>query len=109
MDPSVFASSTSSSIDPRGSLDSASYLDFDNEFDLDFTGASNDLTEEFPDPGNAFDDGEGGEKRKNSDDSDDEESGSKRREGEEKTSKKPGRKPLTSEPTTVSSIFIHNT
>jgi AP-1-like factor len=36
------------------------------------------------------------------DDGDDEEGGGKRREGDEKTSKKPGRKALTSEPTSVS-------
>lgn len=35
---------------------------------------------------------------------DDEEGGGKRREGEDKTSKKPGRKPLTSEPTSVSLV-----
>lgn len=34
-------------------------------------------------------------------DDDDEDGGGKRREGEDKTSKKPGRKPLTSEPTSV--------
>ena len=39
--------------------------------------------------------------RSSDDDDDDEDGGGKRREGEEKTSKKPGRKPLTSEPTTV--------
>jgi AP-1-like factor len=37
------------------------------------------------------------------DDDDDDEGGGKRREGDEKSSKKPGRKPLTSEPTSVSS------
>lgn len=36
-------------------------------------------------------------------DGEDENGGGKRREGDEKTSKKPGRKPLTSEPTSVSS------
>ncbi len=45
------------------------------------------------------------EKRKNSADDDEDgedEGGGKRREGEDKQAKKPGRKPLTSEPTTVS-------
>ncbi|KAI9793794.1 MAG: DNA-binding transcription factor yap1 [Candelina submexicana] len=39
------------------------------------------------------------EKRKSIDGDDDDEGGGKRREGDDKTSKKPGRKPLTSEPT----------
>ncbi len=43
------------------------------------------------------------DKRKNPNDGrDDEDAEHKRREGDEKTAKKPGRKPLTSEPTTVS-------
>lgn len=46
------------------------------------------------------------EKRKSpgddDDDEDEDEGGGKRREGEDKQAKKPGRKPLTSEPTTVS-------
>ena len=43
------------------------------------------------------------EKRKNpDDDQDDEEGGRKRRESDDRSSKKPGRKPLTSEPTSVS-------
>lgn len=37
-------------------------------------------------------------------DGDDEDGGGKRREGDEKSPKKPGRKPLTSEPTSVSSF-----
>lgn len=41
------------------------------------------------------------DKRGHEDDGEDEEGGGKRREGEEKTGKKPGRKPLTSEPTSV--------
>jgi AP-1-like transcription factor len=46
--------------------------------------------------------GELHDKRKNTEDEDDEENTPKRRDSEEKTSKKPGRKPLTSEPTSVS-------
>lgn len=43
------------------------------------------------------------EKRKSlGDGDDDDEGGGKRREGDDKTAKKPGRKPLTSEPTSVS-------
>ena len=47
-------------------------------------------------------DGELHEKRKSiGDNLDDDEGGGKRREGDDKAAKKPGRKPLTSEPTTV--------
>jgi len=46
-------------------------------------------------------DNETGEKRIHEDDEDDDEIDPKRREGDDKISKKPGRKPLTSEPTTV--------
>ncbi len=50
------------------------------------------------------DDGELHDKRKNpQEEGDGEESGNKRREGEDKLAKKPGRKPLTGEPTTVRS------
>ena len=55
-------------------------------------------------PGTSMDDEEGDlhDKRKMSeDDAEDNEGGGKRREGEDKTGKKPGRKPLTSEPTSV--------
>ena len=44
------------------------------------------------------------DKRKSIDGDDEDEGGGKRREGEERTSKKPGRKPLTSEPTSVRPI-----
>jgi hypothetical protein len=40
------------------------------------------------------------------DDEEDDEGGGKRREGDDKSGKKPGRKPLTSEPTTVSPKMI---
>lgn len=46
------------------------------------------------------------DKRKSIDGADDDDTGGgKRREGDDKTAKKPGRKPLTSEPTTVSLSF----
>ena len=55
------------------------------------------------------DEGEPGDKRKNSDDLDDEDGGGKRQETDAKNGRKqtqrPGRKPLTSEPTTVSPTF----
>jgi AP-1-like factor len=52
-------------------------------------------------------DGESGDKRKSPDDQNEEDGGGKRREGDDKNNKKPGRKPLTSEPTTVSSLPGH--
>lgn len=48
------------------------------------------------------------DKRKSIDGADDDDTGGgKRREGDDKTAKKPGRKPLTSEPTTVSIEIFH--
>lgn len=83
--------------------ESPSFLDYDlddGNFDWDNSGDRlfGDL------PGTEFnDDGEHHDKRKASSGEDDEEEGSsKRREGNDKGAKKPGRKPLTGEPTTVS-------
>lgn len=78
------------------------YMDGDNSFDYDnsdmMIGAL---------PGDSPQrNGDSNEKRKLSPDEDgddDDEGGGKRREGEDKQAKKPGRKPLTSEPTTVGS------
>lgn len=54
-------------------------------------------------PGTSSDgDADTHDKRSHPDDDDEEDGGGKRREGDEKASKKPGRKPLTSEPTSVS-------
>lgn len=89
------------------SFDESPFLDYDNlddgNFDWDNSGDQlfGDL------PGTEYnDDGEHHDKRKASIDDDDEEEGSsKRREGDDKSGKKaaqkPGRKPLTGEPTTV--------
>jgi AP-1-like factor len=49
------------------------------------------------------------DKRSHPDDDDEEETGAKRRESEDKVAKKPGRKPLTTEPTTVSYDFQPST
>ncbi|UPX15599.1 DNA-binding transcription factor yap1 [Ascochyta rabiei] len=76
------------------------YLDGDNSFDFD--GADSGAAMIGSLPGDTPD-AEANEKRKSPDeegDDDDEEGGGKRREGEDKQAKKPGRKPLTSEPTT---------
>lgn len=75
------------------------YLDFESGVDLEFPG-SGDLIGDLPgsNPGLDY---ELGEKRKSMDgeaEAEGEEPGKKRRESE---AKKPGRKPLTSEPTTV--------
>lgn len=73
-------------------LDDGSY-DWENSAEKLFgnlPGASND------------EEGDLHDKRKSPEEEEDEESGHKRREGEDKSAKKPGRKPLTGEPTTVS-------
>ncbi|KAF9887010.1 DNA-binding transcription factor yap1 [Aspergillus nanangensis] len=80
--------------------DESPYLDFNPDLDFDFQGTE-DLIGDLP--GSVpSDDHELGEKRKDLEDRSDnenEESGKKRRESDDKTAKKPGRKPLTSEPT----------
>lgn len=78
--------------DPEGSFD----YSFDNNSQGQMIGKL---------PGTSSDGDDHHDKRSHPDDDDDEEDGGgKRREGEEKGSKKPGRKPLTSEPTSVSFI-----
>lgn len=80
--------------------DESPYLDFDPDGDYDesFDFDSNArMIGDIPDDTN----GDLHEKRKSLEGRDDEDGGGKRREGEDKTAKKPGRKPLTSEPTTV--------
>ena len=90
------------------------YLDGDSTLNFD----SNDLGGEdmfgsVPGPGtesSGSDKGDRSDKRKSPDDADedDEDGDAKRREGDDKMAKKPGRKPLTSEPTTVCpSGFAH--
>lgn len=87
------------------------YYDFDIDGQFDFD-ASNDALEGQMIgklPGTSSSDGDEilHDKRGHPEDEDeDEEGGGKRREGDEKSSKKPGRKPLTSEPTSVSSVFL---
>lgn len=81
--------------------DESPFLDFDPDLDFDLQGADS-LIGDLPD----FEGQELGEKRKSLDlDENDEDSGNgkKRRESDDKdkSAKKPGRKPLTSEPTTV--------
>ncbi|KAJ4295511.1 DNA-binding transcription factor yap1 [Kalmusia sp. IMI 367209] len=78
----------------------ADYLDGDNSFDYDNADTGDLMIGALPgDSPNRSE--ETSEKRKSpGDDTEDAEGGGKRREGEDKQAKKPGRKPLTSEPTT---------
>jgi len=83
------------------------YLDGDNSFDFD--NADGDLMiGALPGGSPSSRSGEdSSDKRKSpDDDADDDEGGGKRREGEDKQAKKPGRKPLTSEPTTVGRVCV---
>ena len=95
--PDVSASATLDNFE----LDKTPYMGYlDGDTSLDNLDDS-ELIGAYPDESFA----NGHEKRKNSDldiDTDDETSGDhKRKEGDDKQAKKPGRKPLTSEPTTV--------
>ncbi|PYH91738.1 PAP1-domain-containing protein [Aspergillus ellipticus CBS 707.79] len=78
--------------------DESPFLDFNPRLDFDFQGSEN-LIGDIPD--NLSDEHEAGEKRKDMDEpvDENESSGKKRRESDDKAAKKPGRKPLTSEPT----------
>jgi AP-1-like transcription factor len=114
MDPSLFLSNQ---VDPSlgtfdmTSLDDQQFLDYLDsnrasvDYDLD---QADGFVDDSADPV-SFDGGDGDlhDKRKSmeDDDEDEDELEPKRREGEEKTAKKPGRKPLTSEPTTVSIVI----
>ena len=87
-------------------FDNSPYLDYELDeanFDWDLNGEMIGSL-----PGGSADDEEveQGDKRKSPDDGDDEDGGGKRREGDDKTGKKPGRKPLTSEPTSVSQRHV---
>ncbi|KAF1832234.1 PAP1-domain-containing protein [Decorospora gaudefroyi] len=102
LDPAYFASPQQ--LTPANGFNNAGvdespfvdYLDGDTSFDFDNT--DGDMIGALP----GDTPGDSNEKRKSpgDDDADDDEGGGKRREGEDKQAKKPGRKPLTSEPTT---------
>lgn len=81
-------------------------FDGDGSFDFDFHNDSQgQMIGKLPGTSSDGDaaDAESHDKRSHpDDDGDEEDGGGKRREGEDKSSKKPGRKPLTSEPTSVS-------
>ena len=76
---------------------------FDFPLDVDFDPEDTEhLIGDFPDMLSQGEEGEFREKRKSMDGKDeDDEGGRKRRESDDKFSKKPGRKPLTAEPTSV--------
>ena len=89
-------------------VDESPFLDYDldeGNFDWDINGDQ--MIGSLP--GTSLDDDEETDlhdKRKISDDdAEDIDGGGKRREGDDKTSKKPGRKPLTSEPTSASCVL----
>lgn len=87
--------------------DESPYLDFDPDGEIDDSNFNFDLDGRMI--GDLPDEDDSGDhlhdKRKSVGDRDeDEEGGGKRREGDDKTSKKPGRKPLTSEPTSVRTL-----
>ncbi|CBX91516.1 similar to AP1-like transcription factor [Plenodomus lingam JN3] len=104
LDPAYFTSreqSTSAHAFSNGSLDDTPFVDYlDGENTFDFDGADSNGIMIGALPGDTP--AESNDKRKSPDDDDEdgEEGGGKRREGEDKQAKKPGRKPLTSEPTT---------
>jgi AP-1-like factor len=92
-------------------FDDSPFIDYDYDFDADGSFGydfGNDSQGQMIGklPGTSSDgDADAHDKRGHpDDDGDDEEGGGKRREGDEKPSKKPGRKPLTSEPSSVSII-----
>jgi hypothetical protein len=93
-------------------VDDSPYVDFldgDTGFDFDNPETDDLMIGSIPGmPGDQSDGspGDSHDKRKSPEDGAEDGNGSgKRREGEDKTAKKPGRKPLTSEPTTVSALF----
>lgn len=93
-------------------FDESPFIDYDYEFEGDDSfnfEFNNDSQGQMIGnlPGTSSDgDADNHEKRSHPDDEDEEEGGGKRREGDDKSSKKPGRKPLTSEPTSVSTLWI---
>ena len=83
-------------------FDDSPFLDFDlDDGNFDWDNSGDQLFGDLP-GAESYVDGEHHDKRKASiEDEDEEEGTSKRREADDKTAKKPGRKPMTGEPTTV--------
>ena len=86
-------------------FDESPFLDFDlDDGNFDWDNSGDQLFGDLP-GAESYGDGDHHDKRKASTEDEDEEEGtSKRREADDKTAKKPGRKPMTGEPTTVWSI-----
>ena len=106
LDPSTFFSpqqSTPANAFSNFGVEESPFIDYlDGDTTLNFDGDDNGARMIGSLPGDSPE-GDSSEKRKSPDEDDDEEEegGGKRREGGDKQAKKPGRKPLTSEPTTV--------
>ena len=111
--PAVFSNSAAPSTQANGfsdspfldNLDNLDYTEFgDPSFDFSFAnGDQSVLADDSSGIKSESPENDGHEKRSHPDDEDDEptENGSKRRESTDKVPKKPGRKPLTSEPSSV--------
>jgi len=112
MSPSSFSGSPQqknpNSFQESPYLDNYDYSFGDSTYDFDTPDVTGQMIGDLPDASTSDspeNEGSEKEKRAHPDDEDDEENknGAKRRESTEKVPKKPGRKPLTSEPTSVSS------
>lgn len=109
VDPTFFTSpqqNTPANAFNNVGMEESPYIDYLDGDGYDFDNADDDLMiGALPGTSPSGRNGEdSSEKRKSpGDDDDEDEGGGKRREGEDKQAKKPGRKPLTSEPTTVGS------
>ena len=92
-------------------FDDSPFLDYDlDDGNFEWDNSGDQMIGNLPGTSGNEEDTELHEKRKgHGEDQDDEDGGGgKRREGEERTAKKPGRKPLTSEPTSVSFQSTHH-
>jgi AP-1-like transcription factor len=100
--PIQAASGSASLIDDV--FDTSPYLDYDLEDgNVDWDASGDQLFDPLPGNVPGGEDGDLHEKRKShGGNTNEDDGGGKRREGEEKSGRKPGRKPLTSEPTSVS-------
>jgi AP-1-like factor len=107
VDPTFFTSpqqSTPANAFSNVGMDESPFVDYLDGDGFDYDNADDDLMiGSLPGDSPNKNGEESSEKRKSPDDEDEDEGGGKRREGEDKQAKKPGRKPLTSEPTTVGS------
>lgn len=112
--PAMYNGASAQGLDPMGfqhtpnfgyeyGLDGQHDPNFDLTFDtVDQSHMTDDRSNAASDSKSGSADGESPDKRSHPDDDDEENSEPKRREGEGKVAKKPGRKPLTTEPSSVS-------